>query len=173
MTSSTATSSTATSASIEDLAEAVGKRALAAGVRVAAAESLTGGLVCSLLARAGDAGTWFAGGVVAYASDVKYDLLGVPEGPVVSEPAARAMAVGVADLTRVQFAVSLTGAGGPDPQDGQPPGTVFLGLASPGGVRVRQLALEGDPEDVCRQAARHALLELDAELGQFASGDFG
>jgi nicotinamide-nucleotide amidase len=142
-------------------------------VRVAAAESLTGGLVCSLLARASDAGTWFAGGVVAYASDVKHQLLGVPEGPVVSEPAARAMATGVAGLTRAQFAVSLTGAGGPEPQDGQPPGTVFLGLASPAGVRVERLALPGEPAEVCREAARRALLALDAELGQFALSDLG
>lgn len=159
--------------SSEQIAEAVGKHALAAQVRVAAAESLTGGLVCSLLARASDAGTWFAGGVVAYASDVKHSLLGVPEGPVVSEPAARAMARGVAELTHAQFAVSLTGAGGPDPQDGQPPGTVFLGVASPGGIRVRKLSLDGGPEDVCREAARTALLELEAELAQFAPAGRG
>ena len=52
--------------------------------RVAVAESLTGGQVCAELARTPDAGEWFVGGVVAYLSQVKYDLLGVPPGPVVS-----------------------------------------------------------------------------------------
>jgi nicotinamide-nucleotide amidase len=150
-----------------ELAESVGRLALAAGERVAVAESLTGGLVCSLLAKAPDAGTWFAGGVVSYGSDVKHDLLGVPPGPVVSEPAAAAMAEGVARLLKVRFAVSLTGAGGPDPQDGQPPGTVFVGVLAGGEPEVSLLRLDGDPEQVCREAARRALSMLGRALASF------
>lgn len=62
------------------------------GIRVAAAESLTGGRICSHLAAASMSGEWFAGGVVAYASDVKHRLLNVPPGPVISCQAVEAMA---------------------------------------------------------------------------------
>lgn len=102
-----------------------------AGLTVAVAESLTGGMVASALAEAPGASRWFRGGVVAYASDVKHELLGVPPGPVVSADAAAAMAQGVRKLLRADLAVAVTGAGGPRGQDGQPPGTVFIGLSSP------------------------------------------
>jgi nicotinamide-nucleotide amidase len=147
---------------------AVGKRAQELGVRVAVAESLTGGLVASLLARAPDAGTWFAGGIVAYGSDVKHDLLQVPPGPVVSAQSADAMASNAARLLHAQFAVSLTGVGGPDPQDGHDPGTVFLAVATPTGTDGTRLALDGEPGEVCQGAAAAALAALEQALAQSA-----
>ena len=75
------------------------------------------------------ASDWFAGGVVTYGSDVKRALLGVGPGPVVSEQAAREMALGVARLLGADVGLSLTGVAGPASQDDQPPGTVFIGLA--------------------------------------------
>lgn len=124
---------------------------------VAVAESLTGGLVASALARAEGASTWFRGGVVAYASEVKHDLLAVPEGPVVSPEAACAMADGVVRLLGADIAVGVTGAGGPDPQDGQPPGTVWLAVS---GAEPHQHRIPGSPADVCHSSVVAALEAL-------------
>ncbi len=76
-----------------DLAARIAELAAADGVRIAVAESLTGGLIACALAASPGAGQWFRGSVVAYDSDVKHDVLGVPPGPVVSATAASAMAV--------------------------------------------------------------------------------
>jgi nicotinamide-nucleotide amidase len=80
------------------LAERVGELALAQDLTVAAAESLRGGMISSALAAAGRSSEWFLGSVVAYASQVKHDVLDVPDGPVVSATAASAMARGVRRL---------------------------------------------------------------------------
>jgi PncC family amidohydrolase len=111
------------------------------------------------------ASDWFAGGVVAYASEVKRALLGVGPGPVVSEQAAGEMALGVATLLGADVGLSLTGVAGPASQDDQPPGTVFIGLAGlpddavagPRGARVTQLALRGQRPTVREVATTSAL----------------
>ena len=77
--------------------------------RIAVAESLTGGLLSNDLARAEGSSEWFVGGVVAYATQFKHDVLNVRPGPVVSEEAARDMASGAALLSRVSTAVAVTG----------------------------------------------------------------
>ena len=66
---------------------------------------------------------------MSYASEVKFDLLSVPVGPVVSAEAAEAMADGVRDLLKSDVGLSVTGVAGPEEQDGQPAGTVFVGLS--------------------------------------------
>lgn len=124
---------------------------------VATAESLTGGLLASTLARAGGSGGWFLGGVVAYASEVKHDLLDVPEGPVVSEGAARAMAAHVAGLLGADVGIAVTGVGGPDPQDGEPPGSVWLGVHDGRETHVRHVDLGGSPEQICDRTCTEAL----------------
>ena len=129
------------------------------GRSVAAAESLTSGRVAASLGAAPDAATWFRGGLVAYHDEVKHGVLGVPPGPVVSEAAARQMAEGVARLLGADVAVATTGVGGPDEQDGQPPGTVFVGVRIDGDVTCRELSLEGDPDEVV-EASTLAALEL-------------
>ena len=114
---------------IEDaVAKVMGHRGQTLGL----AESLTGGLAASRLVNVPGASTWFRGSVVSYASGVKFDVLGVPEGPVVSEDAARAMAEGARRVLGADVGLSVTGVAGPDEQDGQPVGTVFVGLARPG-----------------------------------------
>ncbi len=129
------------------------------GLSLAVAESLTGGLVGSRLTAVPGASEVFRGAVVSYASDLKYRLLEVPEGPVVSEAAARAMAVGVRKLLGTHVGLATTGVAGPDSQEGQPPGTVFVGLALAEQVEVRQLKLPGDRERV-RQFTVISLLNL-------------
>ena len=137
---------------------------------IAVAESLTGGMVASALAAAPQSSKWFRGGVVAYASDVKHDLLDVPPGPVVSAQAARAMAEGVRRLLKADVAVALTGAAGPDGQDDQPPGTVFLALSDDTGTQVEHRYFDrDDPAEVCAEAAAGALGLLYAHLCKHAT----
>ncbi|WFG45188.1 CinA family protein [Pseudonocardia alni] len=114
---------------LDDLAARISDLASSAGRTVAVAESLTGGMVSAALAASSGAGEWYRGGLVAYSSQVKHDVLDVPDGPVVDPDAARVMAERVRKLLGADIAVALTGAGGPDPQDGQDPGTVFLAVA--------------------------------------------
>jgi nicotinamide-nucleotide amidase len=130
------------------------------GLTLGVAESLTGGLVASRLVNVVGASTWFRGAVVSYASDVKHDVLGVPEGPVVSAEAAQAMAEGARRVLGSDVGLATTGVAGPDPQDGQSPGTVYVGLALPGqpaeGVA---LTVPGD-RDRIRQYATISALDL-------------
>ena len=116
----------------EAIEDAVARVLGADGLTLGLAESLTGGLAASRLVNVPGASRWFRGSVVSYASEVKFDVLGVPEGPVVSEEAARAMAEGARRVLGADVGLSITGVAGPDPQDDQPPGTVFVGLARPG-----------------------------------------
>ena len=103
------------------------------GLTLALAESLTGGLVASRLTAIPGASDVFRGGVVSYASEVKFDLLEVSPGPVVNEPAAIEMAEGVQRLLGADIGLSLTGVAGPTEQDGVPVGTVCIAVALPTG----------------------------------------
>ncbi|MCU1490360.1 MAG: hypothetical protein JWM85_1765 [Acidimicrobiaceae bacterium] len=139
-------------------------RLLERGWTLSVAESLTGGLLANRFAAAEGASEWFRGAVVAYASEVKHGLLEVPDGPVVSEVAARTMAATVARLLGAAVGVSTTGVGGPDPQEGQPPGTVWIGVSVDGLTAARRLNLEGDPESICHQSCDAAIDLLGEQL---------
>ncbi len=143
----------------ETMEFAVAQRLLARGLSLALAESLTGGLIASRLVNVPGASQWFRGGVVSYASAVKFDLLGVTPGPVVSARAAQEMALGARLLLGSDVALSVTGVAGPDEQDGQGPGTVFVGLAL--GDEVSHVALRV-PGDRARVRAFSAIGALDA-----------
>ena len=127
------------------------------GFRVGAAESLTGGAVSSALAMGSQAAEWYHGAVVSYSPTVKYDLLGVTPGPLVTERCAVEMVNGVAKVLEVDAAVSTTGAGGPGPEEGKPAGTVHVGLYVRGEVSAHELKLDGDPSDVVESATEVAL----------------
>jgi nicotinamide-nucleotide amidase len=131
---------------------------------LAVAESLTGGLLADRFASSEGASEWFRGGVVAYQKQVKFDVLDVPEGPVVTEEAAVAMARGVRALMDATITVGVTGAGGPDPQDGQPPGTVWIAVVGEDGPRTREHHFDGDPPEVIEQAHAAAVDLLLAVL---------
>ena len=113
------------------------------GLTLAVAESVTGGLVGGRLTDIPGASDVFRGGVISYATEVKQSLLGVSEGPVVSEIAARQMAVGVRNRLVADIGLSLTGVAGPAEQDGQPVGTLFVGMVGPGFEEVRQANMPG------------------------------
>jgi len=144
----------------ETMEHAVASLLLSRGLTLAVAESLTGGLVASRLVDVPGASDWFRGGVVSYASDVKYSVLGVPDGPVVSAAAAAAMATGVRDLLGADVGLGVTGVAGPDSQEDQPPGTVFMSVALPDQDPITVMAgLPGDRARV-RQFACISLLDL-------------
>ena len=97
------------------------------------AESVTGGLVGGRITSIAGASRVFKGGVISYASDVKFDVLGVEHGPVVSERAAMQMASGAQRVLGASVGLALTGVAGPDEQDGEPVGTLCVGVAFPNG----------------------------------------
>ena len=134
------------------------------GWRVACAESVTAGLVANSLAQAPEASDWFLGGVVAWATEVKQRLLGVEPGPVVNAETAEQMARGVAELLGAQVAVATTGVGGPEPEEGEPAGTVWVGVHVDGEVTTYRLQVPGDPERVCTGAAEQAVQLLAQRL---------
>src|SRR5690348_9838601 len=134
------------------------------GHTLAVAESWTGGLLASAFARASGSSAWFRGGIVAYSSAVKHNVLGVPSGPVVSEQAAVAMARGAGRLLEADVAVAVTGVGGPDPQDGQPPGTVWAATWPDHLGEAVLLRLSGSPESICEQACAETVRMLRERL---------
>lgn len=126
---------------------------------LAAAESLTGGLVGTRITAIPGASDVFRGAIVSYASDLKFDMLGVAQGPVVSERAARMMADGVRSKLGADVGIATTGVAGPTEQEGQAVGTVFLGVALGDSVEARQVLLPGDRKRI-REFAVIGLLNL-------------
>ena len=152
------------------LATAVASAAKALDLRVGCAESLTSGRVASALGAAPDSSVWFRGAVVAYDSEVKFDVLGVPRGPVVTSSAALAMAHGAGRVLGADVTIGISGAGGPDPQDGRRPGTVCFGLVSPAGEWEEEIFLPGDPAQVVGRATERALTLLEQALQRSTAG---
>jgi nicotinamide-nucleotide amidase len=132
------------------------------GETVAAAESLTGGLVAAALTDVPGASNVFRGGVIAYATELKAQVLGVDvamlkrHGPVYA-PVASAMAEGVRQRLGATFGVATTGVAGPGPQDGQPAGTVHIAVSLAGDTVVRTMALAGDRDEVRRLTVERVL----------------
>ena len=126
---------------------------------LATAESMTGGLVSSRIVDTSEASSWFKGGMVTYASEVKFEHLGVPEGPVVTEKTAILMAEGVRRLLHTDVGLSVTGVAGPARQEDQPVGTAWLGVALPTGSEAVHVRLPGDRVRI-RQLASISLLDL-------------
>lgn len=142
----------------------------ARGSTLAVAESLTGGLLAGLLTSVAGASAVVRGGVVAYASDVKVSLLGVPasvvdEHGVVSAACASAMAEGVRDVLRATYGLSTTGVAGPDTQEGRPVGTVYVGVAGPDGASAVELHLAGDRAAIRGATCERAVQALLSALG--------
>jgi nicotinamide-nucleotide amidase len=142
---------------------------------LAVAESLTGGMIGSRLTSVPGASDVFRGGVVSYATDTKQELLGVAEGPVVTEEAAVAMARGARRLFHADVGIAATGVAGPDAQEGRPPGTVCLAVAvgdDPARWRSMEVRLPGRRSQVREfsvitllGALRRQLVEQGSEEG--------
>ncbi len=146
----------------------------ARGETVAVAESLTGGLVVATLVGVPGASAVVRGGVVAYATPVKHTVLGVSadllaEHGAVDPEVARQMASGVRTALAVDgvpatWGISTTGVAGPDPQDGKPVGTVFVGIASASGAEAYELHLEGDREAIRQGTVSELLARMSATV---------
>jgi nicotinamide-nucleotide amidase len=141
----------------DDHGAELARAAVRGGIWVAVVESLTGGSLASRLARLPDASEWFRGSVVAYASSVKHDLLGVPDVPVVSESSARAMAEGASSLLHADVSIAVTGEAGPEPQDDVPVGTVWMAVSDGRRTTARLRRFDGNPDEVVRATCDDAL----------------
>jgi nicotinamide-nucleotide amidase len=139
------------------------------GQTVAVAESLTGGLLAASLVEVPGASVVFRGGVVAYATDLKATLLGVPQalleryGAVHADVAA-AMADGVRSRLGATFGIATTGVAGPDPADGQPVGTVHIAATGQLSAARRSLSLAGDRRSIRDQTVAQSLQLLQGIL---------
>jgi nicotinamide-nucleotide amidase len=139
------------------------------GETVATAESLTGGRLAAALTAVPGASKSYVGGVVAYATSVKEDLLGVPTAlveqyGVISTECALAMARGAVVATGAAWGIGTTGVAGPDRQEGHPPGTVHVGLVGPGVATALALELVGDRQAIQDRTCVEALSALAGML---------
>jgi nicotinamide-nucleotide amidase len=147
----------------EDLAALVLEAARASRIRIATAESCTGGLVGVRLTEIPGSSDVFVGGVVSYANDLKTGLLGVDPALVeahgaVSEPVAIAMAHGAAERLGADMVISVTGIAGPGGgTEKKPVGTVWFGLGFRGEVSARRSLFVGSRHDIRARAAQAAL----------------
>ena len=146
----------------------------ARGLTIAVAESLTGGLLVAELVRVPGASAVLIGGVVAYNTAIKHSVLGVDADLLarrgaVDPEVARQMAVGVRTALSVgnrpaDIGISTTGVAGPDPQDGKPVGTVYLGFAIGNEVFDAALALTGDRNGIRSAVVSESLTRLHQML---------
>jgi nicotinamide-nucleotide amidase len=141
-------------------ATAIARLAQSRGVTIACAESLTSGAIASHLGAAEGASQWFRGGVVAYSTQVKFDVLGVDRGPVVTARCAEQMAAGVAELTSADIALAVTGEGGPEPSEDATVGTVFIAVHHHDRHDVRRFQFGGDPSAIVHQTTLQGLRML-------------
>jgi nicotinamide-nucleotide amidase len=135
------------------LAREVIELLIARGETIAVAESLTGGMLAAALTAIPGASAAVRGGLVTYATDLKASLLDVPsalldrQGAVHPEVAS-AMAEGARRRLAATVGAATTGVAGPDPQDGQPVGTVYIAASAGGRTVVKSLALSGDRHQI-------------------------
>lgn len=115
------------------------------------AESVTGGLIGGRLTNVPGSSEVFRGGVISYASDVKFNVLAVDQGPVVSERTAIQMAQGARRVLGADVGLAVTGVAGPDVQDGQPVGTLCVGIALPDGTTLATTSMLPGLRDQMRQ----------------------
>jgi nicotinamide-nucleotide amidase len=154
------------------------------GETLAIAESLTGGLVAAGITAVPGASKVFRGSVTAYATELKRNLLGVDadllaaRGAVDPQVAAE-MAAGVRKALGADWGIATTGVAGPDPQDGQPVGTVYVAVhgpfapgdgSAPGG-KVEALRLNGDRAEIRMESVRSVLALLLRELASEQTGN--
>ena len=146
----------------ESLEEAVVRLLAKTGKRLACAESLTGGGVGARITAVPGASEVFAGSAVVYVNEAKSAVLGVSEqtlagpGPV-SEACAREMAAGAHRVFGADLGLSLTGAAGPEPHGGAPPGTIWIALDGEDVAHARGLTVPGERDRVRRWAEQAAL----------------
>lgn len=141
------------------------------GLKVAAAESLTGGMFQQQMTNIPGASSIFSGGIVCYTNEVKQNLLQVKESTikehgVVSEQCAKELAENVASLLGADIGISFTGVAGPDELEGHPVGTVYIGISVKGKTKVEQILLSGTREGNRTRSVKYGQYFLLRELTQ-------
>ena len=164
-----------------DVGAAVVKRLTSRGLTIAVAESLTGGLLVAELIRTPGASAVVNGGVVAYNTALKHSVLGVDaellaERGAVDPEVAEQMASGVRSALAVEgraadIGISTTGVAGPEPQDGKPVGTVYLGFATETEVVSVALRLSGSRDGIRKAVVSESLEQLTRLLERYDSGE--
>ncbi len=155
---------------VDTLEDVIGQELVHRGLTVATAESCTGGGLASRISNIPGSSKYFVGGIVAYTAEMKSELLDVPpftidDHGLVSEEVARSMAEGAQKRLGASYALAITCAAGPEPHDGEEPGTLCLGMAVPGGgLESRKLRVPGDRDQVRAFAATFALAMLRTHL---------
>jgi nicotinamide-nucleotide amidase len=159
-------------ASLAKLAAEVGQRLKAAGLKLAVAESCTGGWIAKALTDVAGSSAWFERGFITYSNEAKLAMLGVRQASLdthgaVSETVVREMAEGAADWSLAQVAAAVSGIAGPDGgSPDKPVGTVWIGWRwADGKVLSRHFLFQGDRESIRRQSVLAALEGLKAGLG--------
>ncbi|WP_122618543.1 CinA family protein [Streptomyces sp. Tu 4128] len=154
------------------------------GETLAVAESLTGGMVASEITSVPGASKAFRGSVTAYATELKREILGVDASLLASRGAVDAqvaaqMAAGARRILGADWGIATTGVAGPDAQDGQPVGTVFVAVDGPSGAgegsacggKVQALRLNGDRAEIRMESVRSVLALLLGELAGEQTGN--
>ncbi len=152
---------------LDQLAERLVQRLRERSWSIATGESLTAGLVSSTLASVPGCSAVFRGAVVAYAPEIKTEVLNVPvellRKGIVTEEVALALAQGARSRLGATVGIGTTGAAGPDDHDGMPAGTACIAVCSPSGQRVRTVHISGDRSQV-RHAVTQAAVEAALEI---------
>jgi PncC family amidohydrolase len=152
------------------LEELVGQALKDKGLTLAVAESCTGGLICHRITNISGSSDYFLGGLVSYSNRAKMDLLRVPQETLaargaVSAETAQAMALGVKEIFHTSIGLAITGIAGPTGGTPEKPvGTVYIGLATPGGVKAWYYLFRGSREEIKTLAAQTALDRLRGKL---------
>ena len=164
-----------------DVGAEVIQRLTSRGLTIAVAESLTGGLLVAELIRTPGASAVVNGGVVAYNTALKHSVLGVDaellaERGAVDPEVAEQMASGVRSALAVEgraadIGISTTGVAGPEPQDGKPVGTVYLGFATETEIVSVALRLSGSRDGIRKAVVSESLEQLTRLLERYDSGE--
>lgn len=149
---------------VAERVDAVARLCRESGRTVGVAESLTCGGIVTAVGRGKNASEWLRGGVIAYSPEVKRGLLGVTAELFMSEECARQLATGALRVLGADVTVSSTGVGGPEPEEGQRPGTVFLAAAWEAGSVTETHWFAGGPEEVLDQTIAEAVALLERAM---------
>lgn len=153
-----------------EIEKRIGKMLKERGLKIAVAESCTGGLISSRITDISGASDYFEAGITTYSNESKIRLLNVPEDIIdrygaVSEETAKSMAEGVKKTLHADIGVSVTGIAGPTGgTEGKPVGTVFIGLATKKATYVRKFFFDGNRLEIRRKTSDAALMFVEEYL---------
>ena len=144
----------------------LGEQLRTRGLTISVAESFTGGMIAHVITNAPGSSRYFQGGVIAYANEVKMDILGVAEQTLidhgaVSRETVLEMAMGVRTALQTDIGISSSGIAGPDGGSPEKPvGLAWIGLSATGAEYAEQFLFQGDRLAIKEQAVQTAIERL-------------